>query len=53
MSLPPAHVGHYLVSLLYLVPVIVLGAGVAWQRRKDRRAELEGTTRGDGEHDAD
>lgn len=32
-----AHAGHYLVSLLYLLPVVVLGVGVAWQRHKERQ----------------
>ncbi len=41
MYFPLAHAGHYLVGLLYLMPVVVLAAGVAWQRHKDRRAERD------------
>ena len=42
MIAPLAHAGHYLVSLLYLLPVVVLGAGVAWQRHKDNADQRAG-----------
>lgn len=35
-----AHAGHWAASILYLMPVIILGGGILWQRRKD--AQLEG-----------
>ncbi len=39
MSLPLAHVGHYL-WVLYVIPVLIVVAGIVWsaitQRRVDR-----------------
>ncbi|MFY9488586.1 MAG: hypothetical protein WAP35_07835 [Solirubrobacterales bacterium] len=32
-----AHASHWLAGLLYLAPVLVLAAGIAWQRHADRR----------------
>lgn len=38
MDLPLAHAGHYLIGLLYMLPVVVLGLALLWQRRRDARA---------------
>lgn len=35
MTIPLAHASHWLVSLLYVAPVIVLVGGLVWQRRRD------------------
>ena len=35
---PVAHVGHWLANLLYLLPVVVLAGGIAYQRIADRKA---------------
>lgn len=35
--IPYAHAGHWLASLLYLVPVFILAGGIIWQRRQDAR----------------
>ncbi|MBJ7353689.1 MAG: hypothetical protein JHC98_02595 [Thermoleophilaceae bacterium] len=35
--LPIAHAGHWLASMLYLVPVVILAGGIFWQRRNDKR----------------
>lgn len=37
-GLPVAHVGHWLANLLYLLPVLVLAGGIAYQRIADRKA---------------
>lgn len=42
--IPLAHAGHWLASLLYLVPVVILGAGILWQRRNDKRLRESGET---------
>ena len=34
--MPIAHAGHWLLSLLYLAPVLIVVAVVAWQGRRDR-----------------
>lgn len=34
-QLPFAHAGHWLASILYLMPVFILAAGILWQRRRD------------------
>lgn len=41
MSIPIAHAGHWAASMLYLVPVVILGLGVLYQRLADRRALKE------------
>jgi hypothetical protein len=41
--LPIAHAGHWAASILYLMPVIILGGGIFWQRRKDAQFEGEGS----------
>lgn len=43
-TVPLAHAGHWLASLLYLVPVVILAGGIFWQRRKDKRAREAGET---------
>ncbi len=32
---PLAHASHWLVSLLYVAPVVILIGGLLWQRRRD------------------
>ncbi|MBJ7457860.1 MAG: hypothetical protein JHD02_01600 [Thermoleophilaceae bacterium] len=43
-EIPFAHAGHWLANLLYLLPVVILGAGILWQRRNDKRAREAGET---------
>jgi hypothetical protein len=46
-----AHAGHWLVQLIYLVPLAVLVAVILIGRARDRREEARkkgGETRGDG-----
>jgi len=42
MSLPIAHAGHWLVSVAYLAPLLVLVGVIGWGRLKDRRARRSG-----------
>jgi hypothetical protein len=37
-----AHAGHWAASILYLMPVFILGGGILWQRRRDRQLEKNG-----------
>jgi hypothetical protein len=37
MILPLAHAGHWFAGMLYLAPVFVLGGGILWQRKNDRK----------------
>jgi len=39
MSIPIAHAGHWLVNVLYLVPLLVVVAMLAVSSVRDRRAE--------------
>jgi len=39
MITPIAHGGHWLVNVLYLVPLIIIIAMLGWQSRKDKRVE--------------
>jgi hypothetical protein len=41
-----AHVGHWLVDLLYVAPLIVMGALLLVGRMRERRAERERKARG-------
>jgi hypothetical protein len=34
--LPIAHAGHWIAGLLYLVPVVIVVAALAWQSLRDR-----------------
>lgn len=45
VTIPVAHVGHWLANLLYLVPVLILVGAIVRQRRLDR---LEAEARPDG-----
>lgn len=38
---PLAHASHWIANLLYLAPLILLGAGVLWQRLRDRSGRSE------------
>jgi hypothetical protein len=44
-----AHAGHWLVSVVYLLPVLGVGAFAVWQMIKDRRRERAGSGDGPGE----
>jgi hypothetical protein len=38
MTVPPlAHAGHWLASLLYVAPVVLIVAALAWQSWRDKR----------------
>lgn len=37
-----AHAGHWLSSLLYVVPLLVVFGALGWQVRKDKREAAEG-----------
>ena len=37
MTLPLAHSGHWLINVLYVLPLIIALAVLGWQARKDRR----------------
>jgi len=42
MTLPLAHVGHWFHALLYLAPILLIGAGLWWSSRRDaKRAQRE------------
>lgn len=41
-ALPFAHAGHWFASILYLMPVVVLGIGIVMQRRRDHALEESG-----------
>lgn len=42
VTLPLAHAGHWFASILYLMPVVILGGGIAWQRRRDAKLRESG-----------
>jgi hypothetical protein len=42
----PAHVGHWLVDLLYVAPLIVIAGLLLVGKLRDRRAERERRSRG-------
>ena len=44
--LPLAHAGHWLVSVLYLVPLVIVVAMLAVSSLRDRRAEAAETAAG-------
>jgi hypothetical protein len=47
MIAPPlAHAGHWLVSLLYLVPVLLVVGALVWQSWRDRRRRARGAEGG-------
>jgi cytochrome c-type biogenesis protein CcmH/NrfF len=57
---PLAHAGHWLLSMLYVLPVAVVVLGLAWQTWRERRrgvdpdAELEAEhAELEAEHDAE
>ncbi len=41
MSFPVAHLAHWYHALLYLLPILLIGAGLCWSRRRERRRERE------------
>ena len=38
MPVPLAHAGHWLVNLLYVLPVVIVVGMLGWQSWRDRRA---------------
>lgn len=46
---PLAHVGHWLVNLIYLAPVIVVVLALTWQTRRDKRERREAAVEGPGD----
>jgi membrane protein DedA with SNARE-associated domain len=42
---PLAHAGHWLASLLYLVPVLVVVGALVWQSWRDRRRSRRSAAR--------
>jgi hypothetical protein len=53
-ALPIAHAGHWIVSVLYLVPLVIVVAMLAVSSARDRRAEAAEAAAGGPplEHDA-
>jgi hypothetical protein len=41
-DLPLAHVGHWFANVLYLMPVLLLGGGILWQRMRDKKLDESG-----------
>ncbi len=41
MTLPLAHAGHWYHVLLYLLPILLIGAGLWWSNRREPRRERE------------
>ena len=41
MTLVLAHAGHWLVQLLYVVPVLFVVAAIVWSKIQERREEAE------------
>jgi cytochrome c-type biogenesis protein CcmH/NrfF len=41
VTLPLAHVGHWYHVLLYLLPILLIGAGLWWSNRRELRRESE------------
>jgi len=39
--IPAAHIGHYLVWVLYALPVLIVVAGIVYSTRAGRRREGE------------
>ena len=49
LGVPLAHAGHWLLSLLYLAPVLIVALVLAWQGRRHDGEPDEGEGEGDGE----
>jgi len=39
MTFPLAHVGHWYHALLYLAPILLIGAGLWWSSRREAKRE--------------
>jgi cytochrome c-type biogenesis protein CcmH/NrfF len=50
---PLAHAGHWLLSMLYVLPVAVVVLGLAWQTWRDRRRGVDPDEAPDDERDAE
>lgn len=46
ISLPLAHAGHWLAGLLYLAPVLILGAWLGTANLRERRRQRRGKDTG-------
>lgn len=38
-GIPIAHAGHWIASLLYVAPVVVIVVALLWQSRREKRAK--------------
>ena len=45
MTFPLAHTGHWLASVAYLAPLLVLIGAIGWGKLKDRRNRRAGSAR--------
>lgn len=45
MTLPFAHIGHWYHVLLYIAPIVLIGLGLWWSGRQERR-DRDGPDRG-------
>ena len=41
MTIPLAHIGHWYHALLYMLPVVLVAAGLWWSGRRDARERAE------------
>ncbi len=48
-TLPIAHAGHWITGLLYLVPLVIVVAMLAFSSLRDRRAEAAELAAGGGQ----
>jgi hypothetical protein len=48
-TLPIAHAGHWITGLLYLVPLVIVVAMLAFTSMRDRRAEAAELAAGGGQ----
>ncbi len=45
MSIPLAHIAHWYHVLLYLAPILVIGAGLWWSARREAKRERAASAR--------
>ncbi len=45
MSIPSAHLGDWYHALLYLSPIIAIGAGLWWSARREAKRERAASAR--------
>lgn len=39
MTIPIAHSGHWATNLIYILPLVIIVAVLAWQKLRDRRTD--------------